>query len=103
MCSTIWPTSPVYSQEIPALEFPLHTLVELTPKPDGKMSENHIKFDVKNKRHAEVRPATHPVVRFTAAEKAWPLRKGLLWTGGTKLSVPLVRLPAAGGRCLHVR
>ena len=42
-------------QEIPALEFPLHTLVELTPKPDGKMSENHIKFDVKNKRHAEVR------------------------------------------------
>jgi len=45
---------PLMTQEIPSLEFPLHTLVELTPKPDGKMSENHIKFDVKNKRHAEV-------------------------------------------------
>lgn len=50
-------------QEIPSVEFPLHTLIELTPKPDGKMSEHHIRFDIRNKRHLEVKlcflPSTH--------------------------------------------
>ena len=41
-------------QEIPSVEVPLHTLIELTPQPDGKMSEQHISFDLKNQRHREV-------------------------------------------------
>ncbi len=63
------------TQEIPSVEFPLHTLIELTPKPDGKMSEHHIHFDIRNKRHLEVylflcRPLTsemtsaHRTIRF---------------------------------------
>lgn len=54
------------SQEIPSLEFPLHTLIELTPKPDGKMSEHHVRFDVINKRHLEV---------ITQASNSCPLIK----------------------------
>ena len=33
-------------QDIPRLEIPLHTLIELTPKPDGKMAEERIHLDV---------------------------------------------------------
>ena len=34
------------SQDIPRLEIPLHTLIELVPKPDGKMAETRISIDV---------------------------------------------------------
>lgn len=30
-------------QDIPRLEMPLHTLIELVPKPDGKMAETRLK------------------------------------------------------------
>ena len=40
------------------MEVPLHTLIELTPQPDGKMSEQHISFDLKNQRHREVSSST---------------------------------------------
>ena len=33
-------------QDIPRLEIPLHTLIELVPKPDGKMAETRISIDV---------------------------------------------------------
>ena len=33
-------------QDIPRLEIPLHTLIELVPKPDGKMAEERIHLDV---------------------------------------------------------
>ena len=35
-------------QEVPRLEIPLHTLIELVPKPDGKMAEERIKFDLQH-------------------------------------------------------
>ena len=34
------------TQDIPRLEIPLHTLIELVPKPDGKMAEERIHLDV---------------------------------------------------------
>ena len=37
-------------QDIPRLEIPLHTLIELVPKPDGKMAETRISIDA-NKLH----------------------------------------------------
>ena len=37
---------PDISQDIPRLEIPLHTLIELVPKPDGKMAETRISVDV---------------------------------------------------------
>ena len=43
-------------QEIPRLEIPLHTLIELTPTPDGRMAEERIPFSIR--RSMDV-PAPH--------------------------------------------
>ena len=40
------PHLPDCLQDIPRLEIPLHTLIELTPKPDGKMAEERLKIDI---------------------------------------------------------
>ena len=40
------PRLPNCLQDIPRLEIPLHTLIELTPKPDGKMAEERLKIDI---------------------------------------------------------
>lgn len=40
------PPPPNCLQDIPRLEIPLHTLIELTPKPDGKMAEERLKIDI---------------------------------------------------------
>ena len=40
------PRPPDCLQDIPRLEIPLHTLIELTPKPDGKMAEDRLKIDI---------------------------------------------------------
>ena len=42
-------------QDIPRLEIPLHTLIELVPKPDGRMAEERIPFDPATGRIGEVR------------------------------------------------
>lgn len=49
-----WLDSEACMQEIPSLDIPLHTLIELQPKPDGQMAEEHIVFDVKAKEHHQV-------------------------------------------------
>ena len=49
------PPSPP-TQDIPRLEFPLHTLIELVPKPDGRMAEERIFIDVE----AETATLLHP-------------------------------------------
>ncbi|KAK9817958.1 hypothetical protein WJX72_004907 [[Myrmecia] bisecta] len=41
--------------EIPRLEIPLHTLIELVPKPDGRMAEERIAFDLEHDLQAMVR------------------------------------------------
>ena len=41
-------------QDIPRLEIPLHTLIELTPKPDGTMAEERIPLDVKGANPEEL-------------------------------------------------
>ena len=43
-------------QDIPRLEIPLHTLIELVPKPDGRMAEERIPFDPVTGRIGEVGP-----------------------------------------------
>jgi 6-phosphofructo-2-kinase/fructose-2,6-biphosphatase len=35
------------AQEIPRLEIPLHTLIELVPTPDGRMAEERIPFAIR--------------------------------------------------------
>jgi hypothetical protein len=50
-------------QDIPRLEIPLHTLIELVPKPDGRMAEERIPFDPITGRVGEVgnpKQAWHP-------------------------------------------
>ncbi len=34
-------------QDVPRLEIPLHTLIELVPTPDGRMAEERIPFNVR--------------------------------------------------------
>lgn len=41
-------------KDIPRLEIPLHTLIELTPKPDGTMAEERIPLDVKGANPEEL-------------------------------------------------
>ena len=36
-------------QEVPRIEIPLHTLIELVPKPDGKMTEERINLKLQHK------------------------------------------------------
>lgn len=43
-------------QEVPRLEIPLHTLIELVPKPDGKMAEERVHFDLVNESTSKVMP-----------------------------------------------
>ena len=54
-------------QDIPRLEIPLHTLIELVPKPDGKMAEERIHLDVvhetiKKVPHADPAVLSGPVI-----------------------------------------
>lgn len=44
--SAVSPDGRLRLQDIPRLEIPLHTLIELVPKPDGKMAETRISIDV---------------------------------------------------------
>ena len=37
---------PWCQQEIPRLEIPLHTLIEMVPKPDGNMAEERLTVNV---------------------------------------------------------
>lgn len=62
-------------QDIPSIEVPLHTLIELTPMPDGTMSEEKIQLDVRTP------PSSPPPVP--------PVR----WFMGT----PPIQMPAGAG------
>ena len=51
-------------QDIPRLEVPLHTLIELVPKPDGKMAEERIHLDVlKSTKHTVGSCLSPPALR----------------------------------------
>lgn len=47
-----------HSQDIPRLEMPLHTLIELVPKPDGKMAETRIKVRLLTNINEQSTPIT---------------------------------------------
>ncbi|KAL3144542.1 hypothetical protein ABBQ32_004273 [Trebouxia sp. C0010 RCD-2024] len=67
-------------KDIPRLEIPLHTLIELTPKPDGTMAEERIPLDVKAhkaealsshmQKHLDLRkgPFATPMTPFSSLE-----------------------------------
>lgn len=46
-------------QDIPRLEVPLHTLIELVPKPDGRMAEERIHFDLASETTTKVLTISH--------------------------------------------
>ena len=50
------PPPPPPTQDIPRLEFPLHTLIELVPKPDGRMAEERIFIDVESETATVLQP-----------------------------------------------
>ena len=59
---TLEPTL-VYAQEVPGMEIPLHTLIELVPTPDGRMAEERIPFAVR--RSMEFPPRTAMEKQFS--------------------------------------
>lgn len=59
------------SQDIPRLEIPLHTLIELVPKPDGKMAETRISVDVDSEQEIPTSPSAPTTGVWNAHTGTW--------------------------------
>ena len=83
-------------QDIPRLEIPLHTLIELTPRPDGTMAEERIPLDVKG-RNAEDLPS-HMQKHLDLRERpyATPMTPFSPLDGGEGTSSPFARVDSMG-------
>ena len=51
------------AQDVPRLEIPLHTLIELVPTPDGRMAEERIPFNIR--RSMDMPPRTQMEKQFS--------------------------------------
>jgi hypothetical protein len=86
-------------QDIPRLEMPLHTLIELVPKPDGKMAETRIKV-LQRLVHGPCARAVYPPHQVLAlpagvAQPQYGLDRGKLCTG---LGPSVARQPCGAGQ-----
>jgi 6-phosphofructo-2-kinase/fructose-2,6-biphosphatase len=54
---------PPLSQDVPRLEIPLHTLIELVPTPDGRMVEERIPFNIR--KSMDLPPRTQMEKQFS--------------------------------------
>ena len=61
----------VCAQDIPRLEIPLHTLIELVPKPDGKMAETRISVDVDSEPSLPTSPTAPTTGVWNAHTGTW--------------------------------
>ena len=50
-------------QDVPRLEIPLHTLIELVPTPDGRMAEERIPFNIR--KSMDMPPRTQMEKQFS--------------------------------------
>lgn len=51
------------AQDVPRLEIPLHTLIELVPTPDGRMAEERIPFNIR--KSMDMPPRTQMEKQFS--------------------------------------
>ena len=50
-------------QDVPRLEIPLHTLIELVPTPDGRMAEERVPFNIR--KSMDLPPRTQMEKQFS--------------------------------------
>lgn len=51
------------AQDVPRLEIPLHTLIELVPTPDGRMAEERVPFNIR--KSMDMPPRTQMEKQFS--------------------------------------
>lgn len=76
--------------QIPTLHMPLHTLIELTPMPDGTMKEERFPIDIPTTQHAHA-DVQHSVHAATPAATSSPL------SHGASAAAAAWQAPAKGG------
>ena len=83
-------------QDIPRLEIPLHTLIELTPKPDGTMAEERIPLDVKGHKAEELPSHMQKHLDLRGGPYATPMTPFSPIDGGGGTSSPFARVDSMG-------
>lgn len=84
-----------FLQDIPRLEIPLHTLIELTPKPDGTMAEERIPLDVKGHSAEELPSHMQKHLDLRGGPYATPMTPFSPYEGGGTSS-PFARVDSMG-------
>ena len=83
-------------QDIPRLEIPLHTLIELTPKPDGTMAEERIPLDVKGANPEELAAHLKHRMNLQSGTYATPMTPFSPFEGGGGSESPFARVDSMG-------
>ena len=99
-------------QDIPRLEIPLHTLIELTPKPDGTMAEERIPLDVKGTNPEELAIHLQKRLNLHSGPYATPMTPFSPFEGDGSNNSPFARvdsmgmgldqLPSVSGLCCQI-
>lgn len=82
-------------QDIPRLEIPLHTLIELTPKPDGTMAEERIPLNVKGHNAEDLPTHLQKHLSLRGGPYATPMTPFSPFEGGGSDS-PFARVDSMG-------
>ncbi len=83
-------------QDIPRLEIPLHTLIELTPKPDGTMAEERIPLDVKGTNPEDLAIHLQKRMNLQSGPYATPMTPFSPFEGGGSGDSPFARVDSMG-------
>ncbi len=83
-------------QDIPRLEIPLHTLIELTPKPDGTMAEERIPLDVKGTNPEELAIHLQKRLNLHSGPYATPMTPFSPFEGDGSNKSPFARVDSMG-------
>lgn len=83
-------------QDIPRLEIPLHTLIELTPKPDGTMAEERIPLDVKGTNPEDLAIHLQKRLNLHSGPYATPMTPFSPFQGDGSSNSPFARVDSMG-------
>jgi len=83
-------------QDIPRLEIPLHTLIELTPKPDGTMAEERIPLDVKGTNPEDLAIHLQKRLNLHSGPYATPMTPFSPFEGDGSNDSPFARVDSMG-------
>lgn len=83
-------------QDIPRLEIPLHTLIEMTPKPDGTMAEERIPLDVKGSTPEDLANLMQKRMHMHSGTYATPMTPFSPFEGVGSSDSPFARVDSMG-------